>query len=36
VAVTVTGEADQLAGTWYLNSRPARAHGKVVLTRLRS
>ena len=35
VAVTVTGEADELVGTWYLNSRPARAHGRVVLKQLR-
>jgi hypothetical protein len=35
VAVTVTGESDELVGTWYLNSRPARAHGRIVLSRLR-
>jgi hypothetical protein len=33
VAVTVSGGADTLAGTWYLNSRPARASGTVVIER---
>ena len=33
VAATVAGGADAMAGTWYLNSRPARAGGKVTLRR---
>ena len=33
VAATVAGGADTLAGTWYLNSRPARASGTVALKR---
>jgi hypothetical protein len=33
VAATVSGGAGALAGTWYLNSRPARAGGRVALRR---
>jgi hypothetical protein len=33
VAATVSGSADTLAGTWYLNSRPARAGGRIALSR---
>lgn len=33
VAVMVSGEADALAGTWYLNSRPASAGGRITLRR---
>jgi hypothetical protein len=33
VAATVTGGADELAGPWYLNTRPARASGRITLRR---
>jgi hypothetical protein len=29
----VSGDAGALAGTWYLNSRPARAGGRLTLRR---
>jgi hypothetical protein len=33
VVATVTGAEDELVGTWYLNSRPARASGSIRLMR---
>lgn len=33
VAATVAGGADELAGSWYLNSRPAQARGRIALRR---
>ena len=33
VAATVAGGAEAMAGTWYLNIRPARASGKLTLRR---
>ena len=33
VTATVTGSADELAGTWYLTGRPARANGSIRLRR---
>jgi hypothetical protein len=33
VAATIAGGTDELAGTWYLNSRPAQARGRITLRR---
>ena len=33
VVATLTGGAEELAGTWYLNGRPARAKGTIALRR---
>jgi hypothetical protein len=35
VVAAVSGGEDELAGTWYLNSRPARARGSIALHRVR-
>jgi hypothetical protein len=33
IAATVSGGADAMAGTWYLNGDPARARGTIALRR---
>ena len=33
VVAVLTGDDDVLVGTWYLNTRPARASGSITLRR---